>query len=90
LLRNEGPFAVGRAVRLTCQVLEALKEAHNNGVVHRDVKPGNVLVHAGPGGEEVRLADFGMAKAYQNADVGKALTLPGVIGGTLAFAARRW
>src|SRR5262249_27945922 len=65
LLSHEGPFAVGRAVRLTCQVLEALKEAHNNGVVHRDVKPSNVLVHAGPGGEEVRLIDFGMAKVYQ-------------------------
>jgi serine/threonine-protein kinase len=87
LLSRQGPFAVGRAVRLTCQVLEALGEAHNNGVVHRDVKPSNVLVQAGPGGEEVRLADFGLAKAYQSADVGQLITLPGVIGGTLAFAA---
>jgi serine/threonine-protein kinase len=87
LLRRQGPFAVGRAVRLMCQVLQALGEAHNNGVVHRDVKPSNILVQAGPGGEEVRLADFGLAKAYQSAEVGQSLTLPGVIGGTLAFAA---
>ena len=56
-------------------------------MVHRDIKPSNVLVTAGPGGEEARLADFGLAKAYQSADVGQAVTLPGVIGGTLAFAA---
>jgi serine/threonine-protein kinase len=87
LLVQEGPLAVGRAVRLTCQVLEALWEAHRNGVVHRDVKPSNVLVHTDPSGEEVRLADFGMAKAYQSADMSQAITLPGAIGGTLAFAA---
>ncbi len=87
LLRAQGPFAVGRAVRLLCQVLEALREAHNNGIVHRDVKPSNVLVHRGPEGEEVRLVDFGMAKVYQAADAGPTLTLPGVMGGTLAFAA---
>ena len=87
LLEREGPFAVGRAVRLTCQILEALGEAHNNGIVHRDVKPSNVLVRAGPEGEEIRLVDFGMAKAYLSADVGPALTLPGVVGGTLWFAA---
>jgi hypothetical protein len=87
LLKQQGPFAVGRAVRLTCQVLEALREAHNNGVVHRDVKPSNILVHTGPSGEEIRLADFGMAKAYQSADISQQLTLPGVTGGTLPFAA---
>jgi serine/threonine-protein kinase len=86
LLARDGPFAVGRAVRLTCQVLDALEEAHKNGFVHRDVKPSNVLVQSGPE-EEVRLADFGMAKAYQTADVGQSVTLPGVIGGTLMFAA---
>jgi serine/threonine-protein kinase len=87
LLREQGPFAVGRAVRLLCQVMEALWEAHSNGVVHRDVKPSNVLVYPGPSGEEIRLADFGMAKAYQSADMAQALTLPGVTGGTLAYAA---
>jgi serine/threonine-protein kinase len=86
LLRREGRFAVGRAVRLVCQLLEALTEAHGNGVVHRDVKPSNILVHNAATGEEVRLADFGLAKMYQSNDVAQALTLPGVAGGTLAFA----
>lgn len=87
LLSQQGPLDVGRAVRFTCQVLDALKEAHNNGVVHRDVKPGNVLVYAGPHGEECRLADFGMAKVYQSASKGQTVTLTGVMGGTLGFAA---
>jgi serine/threonine-protein kinase len=87
VLRQEGPFDVGRAVRLMCQVLEALKEAHNNGIVHRDVKPSNVLLQTGPAGEECRLADFGLAKAYQSADLGGTVTLPGAMGGTFAFAA---
>src|SRR5262249_42898817 len=78
LLRQQGLFDVGRAVRLTCQVLEALGEAHNNGIVHRDVKPSNILVQPGPEGEEIRLADFGMAKAYQTAEVSASLTLPNV------------
>jgi serine/threonine-protein kinase len=86
LLRQNGPFVVGRAVRLACQVLEALGEAHNNGVVHRDVKPSNILVHSSSNGEEARLADFGLAKVYQSAEVGVSVTLPGVAGGTLAFA----
>jgi serine/threonine-protein kinase len=87
LLRREGRLAVGRAVRLVCQVLEALGEAHGNGVVHRDVKPSNILVHSAAGhGEAARLADFGLAKMYQSTDAVMSLTQPGVAGGTLAFA----
>jgi serine/threonine protein kinase len=86
LLVEQGPFAVARAVRLTCQVLEALNAAHGSGVVHRDVKPSNVLVQPGPDGEEeARLADFGLAKPYQGDGV--TVTQPGTRGGTLAFAA---
>jgi serine/threonine-protein kinase len=87
LLRQQGRFEVGRAVRLGCQVLEALQVSHNNGVVHRDVKPANILVEMGPSGEEIRLADFGLAKSYQVADIGQELTLHGAMGGTLAYAA---
>jgi len=74
-------------VRLIRQVLLALACSHGAGVVHRDVKPSNILVTPGPGGEEARLADFGLAKAYRSADVGSHITLPGTLGGTLAFVA---
>jgi serine/threonine-protein kinase len=87
LLAEQGPFAVGRAVRLAGHVLLALVCSHNAGVVHRDVKPSNILVTAGHAGEEARLADFGLAKAYQSADVSAHVTLPGALGGTLAFVA---
>ena len=87
LLEQQGPFAVDRAVRLIGHVLLALAFAHVNGVVHRDVKPANVLVMTGPTGEEARLVDFGLAKAYSSADVGTQVTLPGVVAGTPAFLA---
>jgi serine/threonine-protein kinase len=87
LLKQEGPFEVGRAVRLACQLLEALWASHTNGVVHRDVKPSNILVQTSSSGEEVRLSDFGLAKSYQLADIGQQLTQHGAMGGTLLFAA---
>jgi serine/threonine-protein kinase len=59
LLKREGPLAVDRALRITTEVCEALKEAHAQGVIHRDLKPGNVLL--GPD-DHVVVVDFGMAK----------------------------
>jgi hypothetical protein len=54
-----GTMAVDEAVQLTAEVLDALAAAHAHGVVHRDVKPGNVLVS----GHHAILADFGIARA---------------------------
>jgi serine/threonine-protein kinase len=86
LVDRDGPLAVGRAVRLTCQLLEALEFAHGRGFVHRDIKPANLLV-ADPGPAEVaKLGDFGLAKVYQASQF-SGLTLEGEKGGTYAFMA---
>jgi serine/threonine-protein kinase len=86
LVRKEGPLAIGRAVRLTCQLLEALEYAHDRGFVHRDIKPANVLIAAANGGETAKLADFGLARVYQSSQW-SGLTLSGEVGGTPSFMA---
>jgi len=58
LLRDRGHLDVGEAVGIVTQACRGLEYAHRNGVVHRDVKPGNLLVSDN---EVVKLADFGIA-----------------------------
>jgi hypothetical protein len=86
LLAQGGPLPVGRAVRWICQVLLALEYAHARGFVHRDIKPANVLLADPGGGEVVKLADFGLARHYQESKL-SGLTLTGTVGGTPAFLA---
>jgi serine/threonine protein kinase len=84
LLHREGPLPVTRAVRLVCQVLEALAYAHGRGFVHRDVKPSNLLVTGQKVFETCRLADFGLARVY-NASPLSGLTLMDDAGGTIPY-----
>jgi eukaryotic-like serine/threonine-protein kinase len=69
-----------RAVDYACQVLSALSHAHHSGVLHRDVKPSNILIGAG---DRVKLTDFGIASL--TADPG--LTITGGTVGTLYYMA---
>jgi serine/threonine-protein kinase len=84
LVAREGPLELRRAARLMVPVLGALSYAHAEGFVHRDIKPANLLVTSTPGGEEARLADFGLARTYQASRL-SGLTVAGAIAGTPAF-----
>jgi serine/threonine-protein kinase len=59
---KQGPFEWARAARIAMQMASALGRAHELGVIHRDMKPENVLLVPRPEGEFVKLTDFGIAK----------------------------
>jgi TolB-like protein/Flp pilus assembly protein TadD len=76
-LAGERPLPLGEALRITRDVAEALTYAHAHGVIHRDIKPGNILLEA----DFALLADFGIATAILQPG-GERLTDPGASLGT--------
>ncbi|MGW1538867.1 protein kinase domain-containing protein [Streptomyces sp. NPDC002309] len=78
---EDGPLGPGEAARIGLGLVEALREVHARGVLHRDIKPGNVLVEAA--GRRVVLTDFGIA-AIQDT---KALTMAGMLVGSPDYMA---
>lgn len=81
-MADAGPLPIDEAVGIATQVLSALGAAHAVGIVHRDVKPANVLL--GPDGE-VKLADFGIAKRFD--DLEDSVTTTGTVIGTPRYLA---
>jgi eukaryotic-like serine/threonine-protein kinase len=66
-LKNDGPLPTQRAVDYALQVCEALAEAHSKRLVHRDIKPDNLFLTAGPGGVTViKVLDFGVSKQLES------------------------
>jgi beta-lactam-binding protein with PASTA domain/predicted Ser/Thr protein kinase len=77
LVREEGPLEPARAIDITIQILRAARFAHKRGVIHRDIKPHNVIVD--PEGR-VKVTDFGIARAGAS-----DMTETGAIMGTAAY-----
>lgn len=82
-LGREAPFAPGAALSLLRDVAEALAYAHGEGVVHRDLKPGNILC----AGQHAYLMDFGVAKALRGPPEGAPRTRVGFVPGTPKYMA---
>ncbi len=74
-----------RVLRIIDQVAEALGEAHQNGVVHRDMKPENIYIERRAGEDYVKVLDFGIAKIMSDDRAQPALTAVGQTLGTLEF-----
>ena len=80
-----GPLSPDRIVEVAAVIARVLVEAHRVGLVHRDLKPGNIVLEAGEeGAERVVVADFGLAFIIDGEDVGR-LTREGMMTGTPAY-----
>ena len=80
LIERDGPMTPGEAATIALDILEALEVAHAAGIVHRDVKPGNVMV---PASGHAKLADFGIATVVDD----PKLTSTGMVLGSPQFMA---
>jgi serine/threonine protein kinase len=82
LLDRKKQLPVARALRVVSQVATALDRAHEQGMVHRDLKPDNIFLVHTPNGDEVKLLDFGSVKYTKGQDRGNKLTVMGTTIGS--------
>ena len=86
LVERRGPLPPERTVHLLRQVCQALREAHGIGLIHRDIKPGNIFAcERGKVYDVAKLLDFGLVKGFAMADDDAGLTREGAFTGSPAF-----
>ena len=83
VLKEEGKLTINRAVALMIEICKAVSFAHRNGVIHRDIKPDNIMViqRDGEAGESIKVLDFGLAKVRESEDE-PSITHMGTLMGT--------
>lgn len=86
-IKAEAPFSVERAARITRQIAGGLAHAHSRGYVHRDLKPGNIVLAGQRGDERPRIVDFGIAGIFdQKLDATKLTKTNRIVGTPLYMA----
>lgn len=83
LLNDRKRLSVGEALRITAQCAHALESAHRRGIVHRDMKPSNIMI----GADGVKVVDFGIAALTGAAHEDITRTMPHTLAGTAAYFA---
>jgi serine/threonine-protein kinase len=79
-IRRHGRVSMHRALQILAPVCKALRVAHEAGIIHRDIKPANVFLARSGGEEQVKVLDFGIAKAQHEAGAGSDTTSRLVLG----------
>ncbi len=80
-LERSGPLEVSEVLRIGRQTAEGLAAAHASDLVHRDIKPGNILIEEGA--QKAKITDFGLARAADDASISQS----GIVAGTPMFMA---
>ncbi|MEZ4458168.1 MAG: protein kinase [bacterium] len=84
VIRDDGALPAARVANILGQTLQTLQAAHAQGILHRDIKPNNIMVTST---DQVKVLDFGIAKAFADASPGNDLTAAGMLVGTPRYMA---